>query len=325
MAIQTAAEIFDQHLSVVHKAEPPLMIYIMGRGHNGSTVLDGLLGNAMEIESVGELVSGLSRYPNELVATGEKMAESAYWQRVISRYAEKSGCVPAESFAWMAWCTHPRQFLTWLRAGSQHPAVLKALAIDTHLASAIAEVAGKPMVLDSTKEYSRGLFLCKFYPRSKIIHLIRSPIATVYSYQKRPKFKFLRRSFKMHSWRAPLAVCTVLCSWSVGCVLASIVRYLYPTRVLTIRYEDLCVQPRQELEKLGVFLGVDLSALAAKIEQQQPLTIGHNIGGNKMRFQRQFTFTPDHDKKPVKLAYRLLALLVNGPFLLLHRYSPFSP
>ena len=307
------------------KAEPPSMIYIMGRGHNGSTVLDGLLGNAVEIESVGELVSGLSRYPDELVSTGETMAESAYWQKVVSRYAERSGCVPAESFAWLARHTHPRQLLTWLWAGPQHPAVLKALAINTHLASAIAEVAGKPVVLDSSKEYSRGLFLCKFYPHSKVVHLVRSPIATVHSYQKRPTFKFLRRSFKMHSRTAPLVICTVLCSWSVGCLLASIIKHLYPARVLTIRYEDLCAQPRQELEKLATFIGVDLSALAAKVEQRQPLTIGHNIGGNKMRFQQQFTFTPDHDKKPLSLAYRLLALLVNGPFLLLHRYSPFNP
>jgi hypothetical protein len=34
------------------QTEPPMMIYIMGRGHNGSTVLDGILGNAMEIESL---------------------------------------------------------------------------------------------------------------------------------------------------------------------------------------------------------------------------------------------------------------------------------
>src|SRR5688500_4009804 len=140
------------------KEEPPSIIYIMGRGHNGSTVLDGLLGNAEEIESVGELVSGLSRYPDELVSTGEKMAESAYWQRVVSRYAEKSGHGPAESFAWLARCTHPRHLVTWLCAGSQHPAVVKALAINTHLASAIADVSGKPLVLDSSKEYSRGLF-----------------------------------------------------------------------------------------------------------------------------------------------------------------------
>ena len=306
------------------KAEPPLMIYIMGRGHNGSTVLDGVLGNAMDIESVGELVSGLSRYPDELVATGETMADSAYWRNVVSCYAAKSGCVPAESFAWLARYTHPRHFLTWLRADRRHPAVVKALAINAHLSSAIAEVAGKPLVLDSSKEYSRGLFLCKFYPHSKIIHLIRSPIATVHSYQKRPTFKFLRRSFKMDSRTLPLAICTVLCSWSVGCLLGLVIKYLYPNRVLTMRYEDLCVQPRQELEKLGAFLGVDLSALAARIEQKQPLEIGHNIGGNKMRFQQQFTFTPDHDK-PLRLAYRLLALLVNGPFLLLHRYSPFNP
>lgn len=34
----------------------------MGRGHSGSTVLDTILGNSYEIESVGEFVAGCVSY-----------------------------------------------------------------------------------------------------------------------------------------------------------------------------------------------------------------------------------------------------------------------
>ncbi|MCF8095788.1 MAG: hypothetical protein K9J79_10570 [Desulfobacteraceae bacterium] len=39
-----------------------IWLYIAGRGHSGSTMLDGMIGNADGVESVGELVSGMGRY-----------------------------------------------------------------------------------------------------------------------------------------------------------------------------------------------------------------------------------------------------------------------
>src|SRR3954465_12970352 len=41
----------------------PIYLYVMGRAHYGSTILDVVLGGGAAIESVGELVSGLERYP----------------------------------------------------------------------------------------------------------------------------------------------------------------------------------------------------------------------------------------------------------------------
>ena len=37
------------------------VVYIMGRGHSGSTMLDLMLGNHEKIHSVGELTSGFRR------------------------------------------------------------------------------------------------------------------------------------------------------------------------------------------------------------------------------------------------------------------------
>jgi hypothetical protein len=36
-----------------------MYLYIVGRGHSGSMILDILLGNSSQIESVGQLLSGM--------------------------------------------------------------------------------------------------------------------------------------------------------------------------------------------------------------------------------------------------------------------------
>ena len=74
--------------------------------------------------------------------------------------------------------------------------------ITRRLAEAIAKVAGKPHVLDSTKEPTRGLFLAKFVPDAQLIRLVRDPRSAVASHYWRLKEKgfyhFLRRD-----WHAP--------------------------------------------------------------------------------------------------------------------------
>jgi hypothetical protein len=55
-------------------------LYVMGRGHSGSTILDILLGGAAAVESVGELVSGLEWYEaGTRCACGAPMRECPYW------------------------------------------------------------------------------------------------------------------------------------------------------------------------------------------------------------------------------------------------------
>ena len=67
-----------------------MYIYITGRGHSGSTILDILLGNSSQIASVGELLAGLSRADQGACSCGATMSDCGFWREVRSR-AEAEG------------------------------------------------------------------------------------------------------------------------------------------------------------------------------------------------------------------------------------------
>ena len=64
-----------------------MYLYVMGRGHSGSTILDILMGGGAAVESVGEFVSGLRRYRGEeRCACGCAMWECLVWCEVRLRF-----------------------------------------------------------------------------------------------------------------------------------------------------------------------------------------------------------------------------------------------
>ena len=65
-------------------------LYIAVRGHSDSTMLDGMLGNADGVESVGELGSGMGRY-KALCSCGETFDDCPFWSGVRRQYEKISG------------------------------------------------------------------------------------------------------------------------------------------------------------------------------------------------------------------------------------------
>ena len=64
-----------------------MYVYIMGRGHSGSTILDIILGSSAAVESLGELVSGLGRCAaGEQCSCGSPMRECVFWCEVRRRF-----------------------------------------------------------------------------------------------------------------------------------------------------------------------------------------------------------------------------------------------
>ena len=71
------------------------VVYIMGRGHSGSTVLDLILGNHDDIIGVGELTSGFGfRESIETCACGESIQQCNFWKGIredlLLRYPDTS-------------------------------------------------------------------------------------------------------------------------------------------------------------------------------------------------------------------------------------------
>src|SRR3954453_12575018 len=125
-----------------------MSLYVRGRAHCGSTVLGVVLGGGAAIESVGELVSGLERYPTgELCSCGALMRACPFWTEVRRRFE-------VEGFGWdeLARRSHAQTDVrSWPAAWRARPDAARPhrlAAMTRALARAVAAVSGKPHLLD---------------------------------------------------------------------------------------------------------------------------------------------------------------------------------
>jgi hypothetical protein len=261
-------------------------LYVMGRGHSGSTILDILLGGAAAVESVGELVSGLEWYEaGTRCACGAPMRECPYWAEVRRRF-EAEGHDWAEFARASRRQTDVRRWLPTRLAGRDDPGLRRLAAMTRSIARSIAAVSGKPHVLDSNKEVARGLFLLRYLPEARVVHLVRDPRGIQRSHHWRLRdrrgFLFMRRRFAGRG-TAPLLLLLAAASWTAGNVLGELTRRAAPDRVLRLRYEDLCRDAAGAVRAIGDAFGLQLEDVVAGLEGGEPFRVGHNVGGNHIR------------------------------------------
>lgn len=257
-------------------------------------MLDAMLGNAPEIESVGELVSGIKRY-DELCSCSETYEKCGFWRNVREKFEKDNTQRWDDVAGLLIKQAHLKKLpATFFMASSSKWARDRADA-NLGVFKAIKEISSEQLVLDSSKEVTRAFFLIKNIPDAKIIHLVKNPItvleSTYYRLESGAGFRFLRRQFtpKRIFWPA-LSVAAL--GWLVGNLLAEFVRLYEKNRVLRVRYEDIAIKPVKTFEELEKYLGVDLTNIKQKILCGGAFDIGHNIGGNHMRHVQKFVFDP---------------------------------
>ncbi|GAA1211597.1 hypothetical protein GCM10009645_49640 [Mycolicibacterium poriferae] len=299
------------------------MIYIAGRRYSGSTFLDVMLGSAPGVESVGELVTGLSRGRGEVCGNGIAAGESAFWVAVAQRYAALSeGRDLWEDGAWLYEESDARKFVRRLFAGRflNRPGSVESKYADRQIAlvTAIGDVADASCVLDSNKEYSRALMILKIQAEAKVIHLHRSLLTSLGSHYYRHKqrgapFKFLKRQFNPEK-SYPFVLIMMAAAWSVGMALGLLIKAMFPDRVINVRYEKLMADPTVELARLGAFLEIDTAEIRAMVDGRIPFAVGHNLAGNELRHDGSFVFIPNtKGRRQLPFHLRLVALPFAAP------------
>jgi hypothetical protein len=303
-----------------------MLIYVMGRPHSGSTILDILIGNSSSVESVGELVSGLRAEPRgHVCACGAPMAGCPYWQTVKQHFATASAAEWSQAAKALATHANIRNLPRTLFAGPRSPAVVSLAALNGAFTTAIATTSGKPHVLDSSKEPTRGLFLLRFVPNAHVLHLVRDPRRAIASHYWRFKkdrgyFHFLRRKFHAPAMLVPFMLLAAA-SWTLGNMICELATRFRPTCTLRVRYEDLCDDPSSELRRIGAAFGLSFEEVISRIEHGDDLAIGHNVGGNEIRRGGMVTFRPARGRQhdlPVWLD--LVTLACCWPLMLFYGY-----
>jgi hypothetical protein len=299
-----------------------MYLYVMGRGHSGSTILDILLGNSSEIESVGELLAGLQRADQEICSCKNSMLKCPFWRAVQSK-VEGEGIDWEDARRRLSQSGAASVWRRW-RASKSDPLETRRAEITAALARAITSVAGKPHLLDSSKTPAHALLVLRHLPGARVIHLVRDPREVLQSYVWR-----LRTGKHLDSRRSALAkrsaslyLAWMSASWTLGNLVCELIARAFPERVVRVRYEDLCAQPADQLDHLGRAFKLDLIDLGRKASGHEPLVVGHNIGGNHLRHADSIRFDPasGRERPPLPRWLAAVNLLLCGPLMWWYGY-----
>lgn len=303
-----------------------MYLYIMSRPHSGSTILDIIIGNGAAVESVGSLMTGLLlEREGTLCACGAPLVDCVYWVAVRRTFDAQSGTDWRTAADLLVAHTHVRHWPRTLLARRGSTEMRRLATLSRDLGRAIATATGKPHVLDSSKEPTRGLMLLRFCEEARVIHLVRDPRRAVGSHYWRFKqwggyLKFLRHTYRSPAMLLPFMLLTAL-SWTIGNLLGEIARWFAPRRALRMRYEDLCSQPAIELRRIGEAFAIPLDDVIAQLERGEPLTVGHNADGNQIRTQKEVVFSPKKGtEQELPRWLNLLTLACCWPLMLVYGY-----
>ena len=297
-----------------------MYVYVMGRAHTGSTILDILLGNSPKVESVGQLVSHIGRVDTPC-SCGEKIQDCEFWTDVRANVLDGQDYDWAELAKLHTEQGHVKSLISTFMSSRTTPRFAKLAAMTKRVDDALRKVSGKPVVLDSSKEPTRGLFLLKHYDDARMIYLVRDPRSVVTSYYWRMKagkpFHFLRREYK-NSILNPFFLFIGAASWIVGHAIFEAIAKVAPEKVIRVRYEDLCTRPDIELRRIGQAFDIPVDEVIAKIERREGFPVGHNIGGNMIREGKsevQFEPKKDLTRQPLPKWAEVMTLALCWPLM----------
>lgn len=265
------------------------VVYILGYGRSGSTLLDILLGSAPDIESVGELDLLARDWDSGSCSCGDRYESCAFWSEV--RRSVDAAVGPRTS-------KERERILRRVERLSSLPALLLGIlplswteeyrAFVRAELEAITRLSGKQTILDSSKSAreaaGRALALTRIAGVPvKRIHLVRDGRAVLWSVKRGDNVRLGDgREGAAASFSFPTA--RALAGWFLANSIALLTAAVSPKgSVLRVRYEDLVRDPANELARIGDFLGRDLGEIARRALRGEAFAAGHNTGGNRLR------------------------------------------
>lgn len=268
------------------------IVYVLSDTRSGSTLLDQLLGAHGEILSLGE-VHHLVAYVRQdralynpahplVCSCGEPIASCIFWQRVEQQLGRPLGSLrlrnrvlgqsedgeERKSFlrriARRLLVNYPRLYRSPAAAGALDTS--RVAADSFALFDAIFKQHGKAEYLvDSSKSPFRFRALFDARPERVIaLVLARDYRGTVYSKIKRGRD--LRKSAE--SWARRMTR------------IKSLTSDVPRQQLIRVRYEDICSDPRAELDRICNFLDVEFSEEMLS----RPLDDVHHLGGSPSKF-----------------------------------------
>lgn len=272
---------------------PLKIIYVVGEGRSGSTVLDMVLGNSPRVSGVGELWAFLE--DSEVAAgpcsCGSNVNDCSFWtevKREFLRRAELSNLERPRSLRLKYdGLPHVAQHLLRLNCRSDF---VEYCSYMRTLYGAISDVSKNSIIVDSTKQIGRALSLLDC-PGLDVyfVHLVRDGRGVMWSRRR----DFLSGDPARDYGRVHRSPYSTILKWSVKNVLALWLGGRAERRYILVRYEDLAKDPASTVLRIGRCVGEDFSQLAEALRTDQPMAAAHQIGGNQRARSRPIRLRSD--------------------------------
>jgi len=273
------------------------VIYVMGYGRSGSTILDILLNQHPDVLSGGE-IGELYRWllAGETCACLAPIRECSFWRAVCAQHFAGS-TDDGRRMASLQRSIESLRNLPALLLSSNRARRVEAYRRQVRsLFGSMALVSGRRWIVDSSKSAhhytGRALALERYAGLDvRTIHVVRDPGGVGWSVMRGEGSP--ERQTRVRGPRARFV--RALAGWTVTNALACLTARRLRRGALRVRYEDLCADPRTVLDEIGKFVGLDMSEVIRTMENGASLQVGHNVGGNRVRFQSGLGFRPDEE------------------------------
>jgi hypothetical protein len=299
------------------------VLYIMGWGRSGSTLLANILGQIRGLFSVGEISAiwewGFLR--NWSCGCGKPFRSCGFWNRVVCVFDGETGTADAER--WEA-IRHKEtrtlnapKFLLSSDGFSASAALRTYLSATEKIYSAVREISGNGVIVDSSKSPFYGGLLGRI-PRIELylVHLIRDPRAVAYSWSvQKPQ---------PDSPMKKIGAAQSSASWMVWNASAERLGRRHPGRYLRVRYEDFIRRPAATVGDILRLAGEEAAELPFTAEHSVFLNTTHTVRGNPDRFLTgKVDLIPDiRWQKGIQPGARRICAMMTWPLMLRYGYRP---
>lgn len=290
-------------MSIKKTSEKIKLVYIMGTGRSGSTVLEILLGHGEDCIGVGELSKIVEDgiIDNKICSCGTVFDKCMLWSEVLL-------VLGINDIDIVRWAKLQKKidwhdgFLRKIFNPLYAKDLNDYLSYNENLLNAIKKVSRKNIVIDSSKYAARALALseCNNIDLS-IIWLTRSPKGLIDSFGKINKNE-----------QPPKKPWAVVLYYFYVSISSLIVQKKNKKKVIRVRYEKLLKDPELELFRIGEKCEINLSSVVQKIKNNQIFDTEHLITGNRLRKNKYIKFDSKISNSSFKSSkYKMSIFLMN--------------
>lgn len=226
------------------------VLYLVGGGHSGSTIVSFLLGTAEKVVNVGELKfyaehqdpNDSIQYMKNRCSCGAQAQECPFWQDIDREFGPSARIF--HYLTLLEWLNILRLILWPFPTCQKMPPRWDDVALIQTIATKVFEGHGEPAyILDSSKSLARLVHLSRSDELDiEVIFLVRDVRGYVDSYRRRHEGGFLKWALQ----------------WLVNNLL--IFYYLKKERIdyYHLSYERFCQQPERVLKEMEAHFGITM-------------------------------------------------------------------